>query len=299
MKILIVDDSSDARAVAQAQVASDNIDTFAAEGGIAGLEAAKSEKPDLILLDVNMPDMSGFDVFRALRADPELCTIPVIFLLSPDGVEERVKCLDLGAVDYVIKPFDAIDLQMRVRVALRTKHFQDLLVEQSFLDPLTGMPNQRAFMKRLRQEWSRARRHSGALSLIMAGVDHFKQIGDTYGYALGEVVLQEVGRVLAAECRETDVPARYGSEEFSILVPHTSALHATRLAERCRRRIEGLRIPAGNETVLVTISLGVVDSQYAISQEALFKSADDALHKAQEEGGNRAVVTGDVLNEWF
>ena len=249
MKILIIDDSPEALAVAQARLANENVDIVAAEGGVAGLEAAGREKPDLILLDIDMPDMSGFDVCRALKADAELCMVPVLFLSGSGGVEDRVKGLDLGAVDYVTKPFDAVELRARVRAALRTKHLQDLLIEHAHIDPLTGLSNRRALMERLQQEWARVLRHAGVLSFIMADVDHFKRINDTYGHTLGDAVLQEVARAIAVECRQVDTTARYGGEEFSILVPNEIALDAVRLAERCRARVEGLRVRAGNHTL--------------------------------------------------
>ncbi len=144
MKVLIVDDHPDSVAVAEARLAGENVTICSASSGAAALEAARREKPDLILLDVDMPDMSGFDVCRALKADVELCMIPVLFLSGSGNLEDKVQGLDLGAVDYVTKPFDSFELRARVRAALRNKHLQDMLIEHAQVDPLTGLCNRRA-----------------------------------------------------------------------------------------------------------------------------------------------------------
>ena len=143
MKLLIIDDSEDALEVAKTRLAKENLNICCADGGISGLEMAHTEVPDLILLDLDMPDMCGFDVCRVLKADPELCMVPVLFLSASSTPEDKVRGLDLGAVDYVTKPFDAFELCARVRAALRTKHLQDLLIEHAHIDPLTGLPNRR------------------------------------------------------------------------------------------------------------------------------------------------------------
>jgi two-component system cell cycle response regulator len=287
MKILIIDDSRDAIAVATQRLAKEAVDVVGAEGGRAGLEAAKRKRPDLILLDVEMPDMLGLDVCRALKADPDLCMIPVVLLSASSTAEDKVKGLDLGAVDYVTKPFDAFELRARVRAALRTKHLQDLLIEHAQIDPLTGLPNRRALMVRLQQEWARMERHRGALAFIMADVDHFKRVNDTYGHSIGDRLLQEIAKTIAGQCRTTDLPARYGGEEFAILVPDEPASSAARLAERCRREIEKIRVPLKAETIAATASFGVADARGARSPEAFVDCADEALYRAKMAGRNK------------
>jgi two-component system cell cycle response regulator len=287
VKILIVDDSPDATAVARQRLAKEGAEILSADGGVAGLEAAKRESPDLILLDVDMPDILGFDVCRALKADAELCMIPVIFLSGSATADDKVKGLDLGAVDYVTKPFDAFELRARVRAAVRTKHLQDLLIEHAHIDPLTGLPNRRALMVRLQQEWARMERHEGSLSLVMADVDHFKRINDTYGHVIGDRLLQEIARTIAGQCRAVDLPARYGGEEFAIVVPDEAASKAVRLAERCRREIEQVRLPVKAATIGITASFGVADASGSSCPEALVDRADEALYQAKSAGRNR------------
>ena len=287
MKLLIIDDSPDALEVAKARLAKESLNILCAEGGIPGLEVARREKPDLILLDLEMPDMSGFDVCRALKADAELCMIPVLFLTGSATAEDKVRGLDLGAVDYVTKPFDAFELCARVRAALRTKHLQDLLIEHAHIDPLTGLPNRRALLERLQREWARIERHGGRLSFIMADIDHFKRVNDTYGHHIGDKLLQEVARAIARQCRELDLPARYGGEEFGIVVPGEAASGAVCLAERCRQEVEKVRVTVRNEAIAATVSFGVADATSLSSSEALVKQADEALYLAKNAGRNQ------------
>jgi len=170
MKTLIIDDSPDALVVAKARLVKENLDVICAGGGKEGLKMANQERPDLILLDLDMPDMSGFEVCRQLKADAELCMIPVIFLTGSGSLADKIKGLDLGAVDYVTKPFDGIELQARVRAALRTKHLQDLLTKYTQIDPLTELWNRRALEKRLLQEWAKIQRYGGSFAALL----HFR-----------------------------------------------------------------------------------------------------------------------------
>lgn len=292
MKILIIDDNPDALDVARTRLAKERVDISCADGGAAGLEAARHEKPDLILLDLDMPDISGFDVCRILKADPDFRMIPILFLSGSGTAEDKVRGLDLGAMDYITKPFDAFELRARVRAALRTKQLQDLLNENAHLDPLTGLPNRRALMERLQQEWARMKRLGGPLSFIMVDLDHFKKVNDTYGHNVGDRLLQETSKALAQECRKTDLPARYGGEEFAILVPDEPVSSAVHLAERCRQAVEKVFLTAHGATVRATTSFGVADAPGPSSAEALVERADEALYQAKEAGRNRVEQWG-------
>ena len=195
-------------------------------------------------------------------------------------------------MDYVTKPFDAFELCARVRAALRTKHLQDLLIEHAHIDPLTGLPNRRALLERLQREWARIQRHGGQLSFIMADIDHFKQINDTYGHHIGDQVLHEVARAIARQCRELDMPARYGGEEFAVVVPHETTAGAANLAERCRQEVAKVRVSVQNTTITATASFGVATASGASSPEAMVKLADEAMYRAKNEGRN-AVCSSD------
>ncbi len=290
MKVLLIDDSSDALDVAKARLSKDDLDIVCADNGQSGLDAARRENPDLILLDVDMPNMSGFDVCRELKADAELSIIPVIFLTGSTETSDKVKGLDLGAVDYVTKPFDAFELGARVRAALRTKRLQDMLIEYARIDPLTELWNRRALMDRLGQEWAQIQRNGGSIACIMADIDHFKRVNDTYGHRIGDEVLRRVAKVLAGHCRQSDLPVRYGGEEFAVLLPDGDAESAAGLAERCRKEIEDTHVKVGEEDVSVTVSFGVADNDGLPSAEALIESADVALYQAKNAGRNRVAV---------
>ena len=290
MKTLIIDDSPDALVVAKARLVKENLDVICAGGGKEGLKLANQERPDLILLDLDMPDMSGFEVCRQLKADAELCMIPVIFLTGSGSLADKLKGLDLGAVDYVTKPFDGIELQARVRAALRTKHLQDLLTKYAQIDPLTELWNRRALEKRLLQEWARIQRHGGSFAVIMADVDHFKLVNDTHGHPAGDQVLRELAAILAGECRESDLPARYGGEEFAVLLPTIHAPEAVVMADRCRRKIEEACTRACGAEIRVTASFGVADSEGCASGEEVIQDADKALYQAKHAGRNRVDI---------
>lgn len=289
VKVLIVDDSPGALAIAKARVAKEGLEVICADGGRAGLEAARREKPDLILLDIDMPDVSGFDVCKAMKRDAELRMIPIIFVTVMGSTGDKVRGLDLGAVDYITKPFDAFELRARVRAALRTKQLMDLLVEHAHIDPLTGLANRRALMARLQQEWARIQRDAGLFSVIMADMDGFKQLNDAFGHGIGDTMLQEIAQVFRDQCREADFPARYGGEEFAILVPNEAAADAATLAERCRRHIEDIRLGADEDAARTTASFGVADSGGAPSSDAVVQKADEALYRAKQAAGNCVV----------
>lgn len=290
MKVLIIDDSPVTLALAQARLRDENLDVLCANGGIEGLAKARKERPDLILLDLSMPDLSGYDVCEQLKSDPVLDSIPIIFLTAADSVEDKVRGLDMGAVDYVAKPFDPVELSARVRAALRVKRLQDLLSLRAQLDPLTELWNRQAMDNRLRQEWARASRHEEVLSFMMMDIDHFKSVNDQFGHPAGDRVLCALTRVLTAQCRESDMPCRYGGEEFAVILPNTRCTEAANLADRCREEIEKLSLPAQDRVIRVTASFGVADSQCLHTREDLVRRTDEALYRAKNEGRNRVVI---------
>ena len=293
MKILLIDDSADALAVAKARLAHEGHDILCAGGGTEGLEAAGRENPDLVLLDVDMPDMTGFEVCRRLKEDAATCSIPVIFLSGSGGTEDRVKGLDLGAVDFVTKPFDAFELRARVRAALRTKHLQDLLRQYALIDPLTELPNRRALDECLQQEWARLLRHGGHLSAIMADLDHFKKINDQFGHPAGDEVLRQVAQRLSGGCRKSDTPSRYGGEEFVVVAPETAADAAAELADRLRMSICSHPLQVHGKALGITASFGVAGHEGLQGPEEMVQAADRALYRAKAAGRN-CVKTAEV-----
>jgi len=290
MKVLIIDDSLEAVTLVKSRLARDGLDVVSADCGTAGLEAVKRELPDLILLDVSMPDISGFDVCRMLKSDPELRMIPVVFLSASGTAEDKVRGLNIGAVDYIAKPFDAFELQARVNAGQRAKYMQDLLTEHANIDPLTGLPSRRAMMTRLTEEWARTERHGRPLSLIMVEVDRFDRINDTHGHSAGNRTLQVTAETIASQCRQVDLLARCEDARFAIILPDEIAKHAAIPAERCRNCITKMQLRVDGEEIWVTASFGIADSAGKTSAEDLKKTAFKTLTQAKEAGGNRIVT---------
>ncbi|MCD4707912.1 MAG: diguanylate cyclase [Candidatus Sabulitectum sp.] len=286
MKVLIVDDDVDSLAIARLRLKKDGYIIESAGGGEEGLNKAREDIPDLILLDVQMPGRNGYEVCEELKSDPELCNIPIIFLSAADDISEKVKGLDLGAVDYVTKPFDIFELRARVRAALRTKRLQDLLLIYSEVDSLTEIYNRRVLMERLQQEWDRNLRSIGAFSFIMADIDRFKRVNDTYGHPIGDVVLEKIAYILKHSIRSGDIVGRYGGEEFGIIMVNSTAEEACVASGRYRHAIELTVFKSKKEEFSVTVSFGVANSTGMNSVTELVSAADSALYKAKESGRN-------------
>jgi len=290
MKVLIVDDSPEAVALVKVRLTKEGLDVISADCGAAGLETVRRELPDLILLDVDMPDISGFDVCRMLKADPELCMIPVVFLSVLDTAEDKVRGLNIGAIDYVTKPFDAFELQARVNAALRTKYMQDLLTQRANIDPLTGLPNLRAMTTRLNEEWARVERHGRPLSFVMFEVDRFDRIKDAHGRSASDRALQVTSETIASQCRQIDVPTRCSGAQFAIIVPDETANNAAILAKRCQSYVSKMPLIINGEEIWVTASFGVADATGKTGVKDLTEAACKALQQAKDAGGN-CVVT--------
>jgi diguanylate cyclase (GGDEF)-like protein len=253
------------------------------------LQRAIDAEPDLILLYIGLPGIDGFEVCRLLKEHPVTRHVPVIFLTGTSDIEAKVRGLDLGAVDFITKPFDQVELRARVRAALRTKRLQDMLEQQSFLDGLTGLWNRKFLDKRLEIELSVARRYGRALSLTLADIDRFKQLNDTHGHLFGDIVLQGIADALRGYARGSDVVARYGGEEFAILLTDTPTAAALQVTERLRVAVEAQSFELRGRRISVTASFGVACSEDLggeLTPEAMFSAADRALYASKDAGRN-------------
>jgi diguanylate cyclase (GGDEF)-like protein len=197
--------------------------------------------------------------------------------------------LDLGAVDYITKPFEPAELRARVRASLRTKYLTDLLSRKAMIDGLTGLWNRTYFDSRLESELSLSRRSGRPLSCILLDLDHFKKLNDRYGHPFGDEVLRSVGKLLIDSCRDEDIACRYGGEEFVILTPNVPAQGAVELAERLRAAIESMILSHRGKAVPVTCSMGVSDVGHT-PPPTIVELADEALYAAKHGGRNRVVV---------
>lgn len=296
-RILVVDDSLQNIKIIGAALRGEHQVLVATNGEDALRMAAKEPRPQLILLDVVMPEMDGYEVLRRLRAAPETEDIPVIFLTARTDVEDEAAGLEAGAVDYITKPFSVAVAKARVRTHLELKRARDLLRNLSSVDGLTGIPNRRSFNELIEREWRRATRSGAPLSVLMMDVDHFKLFNDTYGHLAGDDCLRRVaGALSGAVGRGGDLLCRYGGEEFAAVLPDTNAAAAALVAERMRSAVEALGLPhAGSRTAaIVTTSLGaatLIPTEPGSTAE-LVACADRALYAAKHGGRNRVVSDG-------
>jgi diguanylate cyclase (GGDEF)-like protein len=291
--ILIVDDTP-ANIQILAEALNGDYRIRFATSGAAALDLARApDKPDLILLDVLMPGMDGYQICRLLQEDPATRNIPIIFVTAKTGVSDQSYGFSIGAVDYITKPFELAIVRSRVRTHVNLKRKTELLEQLASVDGLTGIPNRRRFDETLQREWRRAARHQSSLALLMIDVDHFKAFNDHYGHGAGDRCLQKVaGALMASLFRPGDFLARYGGEEFAILLPECAVEGARTVAERSSAKVEALGIPhaadssgAGHVTVSVGCAALVPHSNKDPS--ALLDAADRWMYLAKQEGRNR------------
>ena len=291
--VLVVDDEKQNRSL-MAELLTDDCRVILAKNGIQALERAQELKPDLILLDVLMPEMSGYQVIQALKHDDSTRQIPVIFISALDSPADEERGLDLGAVDYITKPFHPSIVRKRVRNHLQSVHHRNLLENLAMIDSLTEIANRRRYNESLENEWRRCARNMKPLSLAIVDVDHFKAYNDHLGHADGDQVLRQIAHALSAFVRRPgDLVARYGGEEFVLLLPDTDAKSASRLGNEVRTRIEALQLPHPSSPVspYVTVSLGGMTAipDGGNTDPLFFQEADAALYAAKAEGRNRAI----------
>lgn len=267
----------------------------AARNGLKALRMVEKRPPDLILLDIMMPEMDGYEVCRRLKEKNATREIPIIFITSLSEAIDEARAFNLGAVDYITKPFQPIVVKARIRTHLNLKQKSDMLEAMVCLDGLTNIFNRRKFDRTLKQEWKRTFRNNRSLAMIMIDIDHFKLFNDHYGHIEGDECLKKVANVLHdALNRPGDFLARYGGEEFAVLLPETDMKGACHVAEKMRQIILDLKIANAQSTIApyVSISLGVAvyqpssDENFA-SPVDLIAAADSMLYAAKKNGRNQ------------
>ncbi len=304
-RILVVDDHEDNVEVLRARLEARGYDVRGANSGQEALDTINAWTPDLVLLDVMMPDMDGLEVVKRLKADTNLPFIPVIMQTALDSTERMVAGLEAGADDYVTKPINFAELEARVRSLLRIKKLQQALSERekelsvmndtllhiSLTDGLTGVDNRRSLEQRLHEMFEHSLRLHEPIACVMCDIDHFKKVNDTYGHAAGDEVLKQFAEILKAEAREIDRVGRYGGEEFLLLLPGTVLDSAVTFAERLRQRVDDHTFSFEGGTLKRTMSCGVAAWPHprVSGREEMLKAADDALYVAKELGRNRVV----------
>ncbi len=295
-RILIVDDEKVNLKVLGYLLKEDYTPVLATSGAQALKHAFGDSPPDLILLDVVMPEMGGYEVIKSLKNNEKTKDIPVIFITALSSIEDEEQGLKLGAMDYITKPLSPPIVKMRIRNQLRIVHQYKLLDQLAYLDGLTEISNRRRFEEMYRTEWIRSARNGSPLSLAMVDVDYFKQYNDNYGHAMGDLALQRIAQALdGALKRPADLIARYGGEEFVFLLPEADAAAAKVVAERALKEVVNLKIPHQHSQVAdyISVSIGLV-TIYKMDNskpEGFLNIADKNLYLAKQGGRNRIVTS--------
>jgi diguanylate cyclase (GGDEF)-like protein len=297
--LLIIDDSSSSRReIIKILQETGEFSRFLEAGdGATGLQvfSEAGSEIDLVVCDIIMPRMDGYEFLKSVKAIPSLFHIPVVMVSADSKLKDIVKAFELGAHDYIHKPFIPPILTARLKNTLRIKQLhdqlkiqKDLMEKLATIDPLTDISNVRYFRQRLEDELGRAARYRYPLALVMIDIDHFKNINDTYGHPQGDSVLKEMVELLKQNSRKVDLQARYGGEEFVLALPHTTCEGATLAAERLRAQVEKHRFAGFPEPVKVTISVGIAqfNGRRDLKAQDLINEADQALYKAKNKGRN-------------
>jgi two-component system, cell cycle response regulator len=301
--VLVADDSLVIRAVVRSNLEDEGYRVIEAVDGLAAVEQCRQDPPDVVLLDIEMPGLDGYQVLSELKRDPELKDIPVVFLTSRGGMADVVAGLRGGAHDYLKKPFEAAELLARVGSAFHVKKLQDQLQERnaeldrlSRTDALTGLYNRRHLDRELSRWHSDSVRHHDPLCLLMLDLDHFKQVNDTYGHPAGDLVIRAFADALRTELRAGDIGGRWGGEEFLVILPRTDLEGALAVAERIRSRTAAQPICAAGQPISVTVSGGCALGP-GESAEAVVQLADTCLYQAKLSGRNQiatAIAPGGI-----
>jgi diguanylate cyclase (GGDEF)-like protein len=285
--VLIVDDNPLNIKFLQTLFTSQSYRVYSAEDGLQACRLSKKIIPDIILLDIMMPVMNGFDACKRLKAMPETKNIPIIFLTSKADTKDILKGFKLGAVDYITKPFQYKILLARVSTHLKLKFARDILKKMAILDGLTQLYNHGYINKRLAQEISAAKRHSHPLSVFMFDLDHLKNINDTYGHSVGNNVFVKISATLKENMREEDIIGRYGGDEFLIILPNTRRQAGYKVAEHVRNMI--CQLEWCHDKMKVTISGGITAMQKEKNADELIAKTDALLYQAKHNGRNSIV----------
>lgn len=290
--VLLIDDSEFVHRLLNSRLKYESIRIVSAYDGLEGFEYAKKNPPALVLCDLDMPVMDGFETIRKLMDEPATRNVPVIVLSGNDTTQDKVTAFDLGAIDFVSKPFELTELRARLRSSLRISSLLKMLEQKAQVDGLSGLYNRAYFDKRWGEEYERCMRHPNGLTMVMIDIDNFKSVNDSFGHPAGDAVIAEVARLIQSHTRKSDVACRYGGEEFVLILPDTSPEQALGLCERIRKdceQLEWARHPDRKITISMGIS-GCIDGP-TTQQDQWVSLADSNLYKAKETGRNRIVCS--------
>lgn len=304
VKILLVDDIRMNLEIAGKTLEREGYDLYIADNGFTALDLIHETDFDLILLDIMMPEMDGFETCRKIRQSKKNLDIPIIFLTAKADIDSIVTGFDLGAVDYIRKPFNFLELVARVkthvelkksreeirRKNLKLKEAYDQLKIVAKTDPLTGLINRREMMERIEHEMARYERSNISFTLIIGDIDYFKKVNDTYGHECGDKVLASFSKIFKNNTRKQDSISRWGGEEFLLLLPDTNQDQGYLLAEKLRTIIERTGFYKDSVKIQLTITFGVSTIRAGQTVNELISEADEALYEGKRRGRNCVVV---------
>ena len=294
--ILAIDDSQTDLFLLRKHLSRMGYDVLLADNAQKGIDAAANEGPDIILLDIMLPDLNGIEVCKKLKADLKTSAIPVIFISAGDQPCDKAAGINAGAVDYIAKPFDPGELKARIGSVFRALELEEENLLLANTDELTGLDNRRRLFDMLEREMFHARIKGNSLTMMMLDIDHFKKVNDTYGHLTGDMILRQLGKILKENTYPLDVVGRYGGEEFIILMPDTSQLKAVQAAEKLLKIIDECNWDVEGKNISVTVSIGIASIDLADSHE-LIKRADNALYRAKKQGRNCIVCWEEANSE--
>ncbi len=298
LTVLVIEDHPDQRDLLAIVLQREGYRVVTAANGIEALEKLEVEKVQIALSDIMMPKMDGFELINRIRSNPALKSIYLILITARIQEGDRVRGLDLGADDYITKPFSFSELLARVRVGSRVVQYQQHLEHQTHIDPLTGLFNRRAFEKKLDEEFERAKRYRHHLSLLILDIDNFKLINDTYGHHGGDAALVKISETLREKTRQSDFPSRYGGEEFVLVLPETDQDSALQVAAKILEAIRSSTFGSPNKPFRLTVSIGLTSTSSRSYTEwpQMLKDADQALYVAKNNGKDRIEIWASEKN---
>jgi diguanylate cyclase (GGDEF)-like protein len=300
-KILLVEDDKAQAKVTQDCLEKIGYDVICNDNGIAAIKTAKTQSIDLIILDLVLPDISGNEVCRWLKNNRDTEGIPIIMLTAQGSTPDKIAGLEAGAYDYLPKPYDEAELKARIYACLRTKALQDKLSQKNqqledllskvetlaITDTLTELFNRRHFEAVIEKEFERTKRYSHQTSCLLIDIDKFKHINDTYGHRIGDTVLQEIAQVFKKCVRKVDTVARWGGEEFIILLPETNKESALQVASRILTCVSEFKFSSLDEQLTISIGIATMPEETIDSSEQFINASDQALYKDKRKGRNR------------
>ncbi len=295
-RILLVEDNPAVRSMIVDFLSKRDYEIFEATNGKEGLQIATTEKPDVILADIIMPEMDGLELIRQIREQPGTMLIPIIVMTAVNNLETKINVFRAGGDGMLIKPFDLQELEVRIERSIQvSQNFMKL----TYVDALTGVYNRRFFDDRLPTEVNRTRRYNQPMSLVMFDIDHFKKFNDTYGHRAGDFVLSSLAQHVKKSLRTQDIVCRYGGEEFTVIMPMTRGVDSAMVMSRIRADLNDrfFYSPYDKQDFNIRISVGISKlPEDGAEPDTLLRAADEALYEAKETGRNKVVLYNPASN---